>query len=457
MKLRYTYSAILLLALILLAFTGCEKAEKQNFDLNAQVQVSSFSVNGTAAVINQLTGAITVNLPFGTGLTNLSPSMELPAGARATLSNDKPLNFTGAVDFRVINGNVFKDYSVTAKIIPPLVNFSVNGIKATIDHNVGAAILVLPDGTALNGLTPLIEAQSGVQVSPASGVAQDFNLPVVYTFTLGSTSATYQVNLISNSTSEYAFLGTASSRSAITNPDEKAASDCFFTAYPTADYVSFGAITSGKRLSNYKVIWWHFDSDQNLPAAATATAAVNALKTYRTNGGALLLTTYAARYVENLGVVPAGKGPNNVFGDANGSIDNNSDWGISFKSRESHPIFQGLETFEPGKANFLQRGTSRLNHTAWWFIPEWGGYGNGAGWRQQTGGVNLASEAWDDQLDGRVAIAEWPQTNGAGNVVVIAFGAYDWYSEPQIGASTSNRYLSNIQVLTRNAIDYLKK
>jgi len=458
MKLSYSYTPILLL-ILMLTVLGCKKSEKQDFDLDAKVQLNSFSVNSTAAEINQLTGAITLNLPFGTALTSLSPSMELPAGATATLEKGKPLNFTGTVDFRVTNGNVFKDYSVTVKIIPPLTNFSVNGVKATINNDDRSATLVLPDGTNLEGLTPVIETQPGIQVSPASGVAQDFNQPVTYTFTIGSTSATYQVNLISNSVSEYAFLGTASSRSAITNPDEKAASDWFFTTYPTADYISFGAVASGKRLSNYKIIWWHFDSDQNLPAQATAAAAVNALKTYRTGGGALLLTSYAARYVEALAVVPAGKGPNNVFGDflPNGGIDQNSDWGISFKGKESHPIFQGLETFEQGKANFLQRGTFRLNHTAWWFLPEWGGYGNGAGWREQTGGVNLASESWDDQLDGRVAVAEWPQPNGSGNVLVIAFGAYDWYSEPQNGASINNRYLSNIRTLTKNAIAYLKK
>lgn len=460
MKLRYTYTPVLLLAWLLIVIAGCKKDKKENFDLDAKVQLSSFSISGAAGVINQSTGAITVNLPFGTGLKNLTPSMELPAGATATLENAKPLNFTGKVDFRVINGNVFKDYSVIAKIIPPLINFSINGIKATIDHDGRSATLVLPDGTSLNGLTPLIEIQSGIQVSPASGVAQDFNQPVVYTFTKGSTSTTYQVNVISNSISEYAFLGTASSRSAITNPDEKAASDWFFTTYPTADYISFTAVASGKRLSNYKVIWWHFDSEQDLPSQATTATNINALKAYRNGGGSLLLTSMAGRYVEALGVVPAGKGPNNVFGDfavGAGFIDNNSDWGISFKGKENHPLFQGLETYEPGKANLLQKGTFRRNHTAWWFLPDWGGYSNGAGWRQQTGGVNLASEAWDDNLDGRVGIAEWPQTNGSGNVIVITFGAYDWYSEPQNGASTSNRYLSNIRTLTKNAINYLKK
>ena len=51
---------------------------------------------------------------------------------------------------------------------------------------------------------------------------------------------------------------------------------------------------------------------------------------------------------------------------------------------------KGLTTYETGKANLLQSGTFRLNHTAWWFVPEWGGYVNGEGWRNQTGGTNLS-------------------------------------------------------------------
>ncbi|QIL37979.1 DUF4960 domain-containing protein [Pedobacter sp. HDW13] len=459
MKLKNIFAPVFLLVAIILVLAGCKKSKNDDFKLDTQVQLSSFSINGTVASINQLTGAVTVNLPFGTDLTNLSPAMELPEGATANIINAKPLNFTGAVAFRVVNGNLFKDYSVTVKIISPLTSLSVNGVKATIDNEGRNVTLVLPDGTNLNGVAPIIESPAGIQVSPASGVAQDFTQPVTYTFTKGTVSTTYQVNLISNSISQYAFIGTAGSRSAITNPDEKAASDWFFTTYPTADYISFGSVATGQRLSNYKVIWWHFDSDQALPAQATAAGAVNALKAYRTAGGSLLLSSFAGRYVEALGVVPAGKGPNNVFGDflPNGFIENNSDWGISFKGKESHPIFQGLDTYAPGKANLLQKGTFRLNHTAWWFLPDWGGYSNGTGWRQQTGGINLASEAWDDQLDGRVGIAEWPQTNGAGNVVVITFGAYDWYSEPQNGAPTTNNYINNIRRLTKNAIDYLKK
>lgn len=437
--------------------TGCKKDNKSGLNMDADVQLSTFSINNIQGNINQKTGEIEVEVPFGTNVAALTPTIALPGQATVSPASATVQNFTGSVSYRVTNGNLYKDYTAKVKIVPPLVSFNISNVAATIDHENRSVVLILPDGTDLSSLTPAIQIQPGFTVTPAAATAQNFSQPVLYTISNGTASITYTVSVVSNSISEYAFIGVASSRAGITNADEKAAADWFFTTYPTADYVSFQSIESGKRLSNYKVMWWHYDSAQDLPAAAINPTVVTALKNYRTDGGRLLLTTFATRYVEILGVVPTGLGPNNVFGDflPNGFIETNNDWGISFKSQESHPIFQGLTTYEQGKAWLLQKGTFRLNHTAWWFLPDWGGYGNGANWRTQTGGINLASEAWDDALNGRVGIAEWPNSNGS-NVVIIAFGAYDWYSEPIGSASTTNAYLSNIKKITQNTIDYLK-
>lgn len=458
---RYKHGTLKLCSLLLLVITvitGCKKDKDAGFNVNAEVALSAFSINGIKGEINQNTGDITVNVPFGTNVNALTPTLQMPEGAVSTPASNQTMNFTGTVKYRITSGNVFKDYNAVVKIIPPLSAFKINGVNATINHETKMITLILPDGTNRSALSPDIALQPGATVLPASGAAQNFIQPINYTVTVGSSTVTYSVSVISNSVSEYAFLGTSATRSAISNPDEKAAADWFFATYPTADYLSFQSIQTGQKLSNYKVIWWHYDSAQDLPAAATSSAVVNALKAYRTGGGSLLLTTYATRYVEALGVVPAGRGPNNVFGDfpPNGFVETNSDWGISFKGKENHPVFQGLETFEPGKAYLLEKGTFRLNHTAWWYINDWGGYGTAAVWHDQTGGTNLASEAWDNELNGRAGIAEWPSVNNTGKVIIVAFGAYDWYSEPLNGGSTSNRYLANIKKITKNAIDYLK-
>lgn len=118
MKLKQILKVFLAFAAVLI-FMGCKKDKNNDFKLDSQVQLASYSINGIAAAIDQKTGAISVNVPFGTDISNLIPKVEMPDGATSSMNFDKPVNFTGAVDFRVMNGNLFKDYSTTVKIIPP--------------------------------------------------------------------------------------------------------------------------------------------------------------------------------------------------------------------------------------------------------------------------------------------------------------------------------------------------
>ena len=444
---------------LLFTMLSCEDSfDKSNFETNVPVSVMAFSINGTTGVIDQNTGQINVVLPFGNSITSVIPEITLPEGATINPDMGTAMDFTSAVKFRVVNGNLFKDYTVNVTVSSPITSYKVNNIAGVINNTAKTITLVLPEGTDLTALQPIIELSEGVTITPASGSTIDFSSPVAFTVTNGTVSVVYTVNVsVPVEGIEVAFLGTAASRQAITNMDEKTACDWLFANYGGARYLSFSEIVAGVDLSTIDAIWWHFDSAQSLPSVAYNTTVTGALTAYRAAGGNLLLTTFASQYVDALGIVPAGKGPNNVFGDflPAGGVDNNS-WGMSFVGHEGHPIFQGLETFQTGKANLLQGGTYRLNHTAWWFLPEWGGYNDGAGWRSQTGGTNLASEVWDDALNGRVTIAEW-NTAGDPDVVIISMGAYDWYNEANAAGNPSqpNGFITNIQTLTLNSINYL--
>ncbi|AWH86346.1 hypothetical protein HYN59_15065 [Flavobacterium album] len=452
------HKAGLLLALIAVLFSCEDSFDKTGFENNVAVSVESFSINGTEGVIDNNAGTITVTLPFGSTVNAEVADVVLPEGAELNVDFSQAMNFSQPVAFRVVNGNLFKDYKVNVIVSPPIVSFKINNLAAVINNTAHTINLTLPAGTDLTALQPVIELNEGVSISPASGSTIDFTNPVVFTVTSGSTVVTYTANVgVPVEGITVAFLGTAATREAITNMDEKTACDWLFANYSGAQYLSFTQINSGTSISDIDVIWWHYDSAQTLPSIAYNPAVTTALQNYRANGGNLLLTTFASQYVDALGVVPAGKGPNNVFGDflPAGGVDSNS-WGMSFVGHEEHPIFQGLQTFQSGKANLLQGGTYRLNHTAWWFLPEWGGYNNGAGWRSQTGGINLASESWDDALNGRVTVAEWGN-NGNANVVIISMGAYDWYNEPDANGNPSqpNSFITNIQTLTQNSLNYL--
>lgn len=451
--------ASLILALLFMV-TACEDSfENGGFDVNSPSNVISFKLNGTAGEIDQKTGKINVTMPYGSDITAVIPQVVLEESATSNLDLTKPINFTNPVKFRVINGNLFKDYTAIVTVLSPIKSFKINGVAATINDVNKTITMTLPENTSLTALQPVIELTNGVSISPASGATVDFTNPVTFVVTSNGKSVNYTANVgVPVAGLTVAFLGTAATRSGITNMDEVTASNWLFANFPGAKYISFDSVLNGANLSDVDVIWWHFDSATNLPSVAYNPVVTAALKSFRTNGGNLLLTSFASQYVDALGIVPSGKGPNNVFGDfpPNGFVDGNS-WGMSFVGHENHPIFQGLTTFEAGKANLLQSGTFRLNHTAWWFLPDWGGYVNGAGWRTQTGGINLASESWDNNLDGRVTIAEFPNTGTDKNVIVISMGAYDWYNETNSSGvpSQANEFIGNIKLLTQNSINYL--
>jgi len=458
---KYWIKVSAVLAMIFL-ITACENSfENGGFEVNSPSNVTSFKIKGVSGQIDQKTGAINITMPYGSDITAVTPEIVLQAGATSNLDLTKPINFTSPVKFRVVNGNLYKDYTVTTVVLSPIKSFTINGVAATVNDISKTITMTLPEGTNLKALKPVIEVTEGVSISPASGATIDFSNAVTFLITANGKSVNYTANVgVPVTGLVVAFLGTATTRAEITNMDEITAADWFFSTFSGAKYISFDSIQNGTDLSDVDVIWWHFDSAANLPAIAYKPAVTSALKSFRANGGNLLLTSFASQYVDALGIVPSGKGPNNVFGDfpPNGFVDGSS-WGMSFVGHENHPIFEGLTTYESGKANLLQSGTFRLNHTAWWFVPEWGGYVNGEGWRNQTGGTNLASEAWDNNLDGRVTIAEFPNTGTNKNVVVISMGAYDWYNETNSSGvpSQANEFINNIKLLTQNSINYLAK
>ncbi|TDO82794.1 uncharacterized protein DUF4960 [Flavobacterium chryseum] len=462
---KFIYKNWTRVSLILSMFfmvTACENSfESSGFDVNSPSNVNSFKINGVAGEIDQKTGKINVTMPYGSDITAVKPEIVLQEGSTSNLDLTVPTNYSNPVKFRVINGNLYKDYTVTTMVLSPIKSFTINGVAATVNDLNRTITLTLPEGSNLTALKPIIELTEGVSISPASGATIDFTNAVTFVITSKGKSVNYTANVGLPITGlVVAFLGTAATRAEITNMDEVTAVNWFFSTFSGAKYISFSSVENGADLSDVDLIWWHFDSAANLPAVTYKPAVTAALKNFRANGGNLLLTSFASQYVDALGIVPSGKGPNNVFGDfpPNGFVDANS-WGMSFKGHENHPIFEGLTTYEAGKANLLQGGTFRLNHTAWWFVPEWGGYGNGEGWRNQTGGNNLASEAWDNNLDGRVTIAEFPNTSANKNVIVISMGAYDWYNETNSSGvpSQANEFITNIRLLTQNSINYLAK
>ncbi|GCC52068.1 hypothetical protein SanaruYs_23000 [Chryseotalea sanaruensis] len=68
-----------------------------------------------------------------------------------------------------------------------IINFKFSALTpevvGTIDESTKLIAVSVPNGTAVNALTPTIEISEGAQISPASDVAVNFSNPVVYTVT----------------------------------------------------------------------------------------------------------------------------------------------------------------------------------------------------------------------------------------------------------------------------------
>lgn len=79
-----------------------------------------------------------------------------------------------------------------------IISFSISGTEASINQSDKTVALII-EGTELTNLSPTILISEGAEINPASGTAQDFTNPVIYTVKAedGST-AEYTVNVESN-------------------------------------------------------------------------------------------------------------------------------------------------------------------------------------------------------------------------------------------------------------------
>ena len=465
---RLSLSLPIICSFLLFLFS-CKKEDRgRDLTLSAPVDITLFSVDTAKARIDTANATISINLPFGTDFTKVTPTITLPQGASVTPASGASVNLKNPVQYRVINGNIYKDYTVTAKETPAILLFKAAGDTGVIDEAARTIKVIVPPGSDLTRINVDVQLAAGATITPASGTVIDFTNPVVFTVKTPNATVPYTVTAIdANADKPVAFLGNYTSKDAISNADELAAFNWMAATYPKTEYVSLSAIKNGSAtLSKYSVIWWHEDETQTLPDLAYDDAVVTAVKSYRANGGNLLLTTFAARWVEALGIVPAFKGPINVFGDPMGHQwqDNNSNWGFSInKDHQTHPIFSGLPLAADKSypvVYLLDKVAFRLNHCSWWKVNDWGGYNDAAGWRAATGGIDLAGPDGNDNTNSNVTIAEFPKGAANGATIVITPGSYDWYAEPNPNTSApspANSFLANVQKLKQNAIEYLKK
>ncbi|MCF8302032.1 MAG: DUF4960 domain-containing protein [Bacteroidales bacterium] len=336
---------------------------------------------------------------------------------------------------------------------PRIVDFGIQGldVNSTVDQDTLTIRAKVPPYADINSMVPIVETSYGASVTPSPGQAVDFSSPVAFTVENNGTTRDYTAHVtyggLDKKSTRLLLIGTSDAASEISNGDEAAATNWGLSSFDKAQYMSFNQLANNSAvLDSIDVVWWHYDAEPELPDGALADAAITALVDYRDRGGSIYLSGFATQYTETLGIVPEGKGPNEVGG-APQEFENPDPWGISFKGYASHDIFQGLrkaDGYDYPAAFLISADTWRKDNKAWWVVVD-----NPDAFPDN--GIGYCSTEWDGDRNVLIILAEFPGSESQGSCIAFSAGAYDWYTSHDV----ENTYMDNIHQITENILLYL--
>jgi len=384
---------------------------------------------------------------------------------------NKPLMFTVKVSDDKGNISLGQSVKLIRAGASPIKNVKVD----QVDNNVVFS-WAAPD-SAITGIVLKYKDQKNVnQTIAISSTATGYTIPNadlgMYHFDLYTTNSRSQVSQniyldLKVGPTYLAYIGDAADSTAMVttaDDDQVAGAKWFFSTYPKARYVSFNMIKNGYDLSKYRVLWWNYDIDNgtsDLPAIATDPTVLAAMTTYHKNGGNLLLSTYAIQYLWNLGRMP---GNMHLSIDKGAGGVNPDVWGIGVKigkkyDQSKHKLFEGIAMTNQadGRITFPVIGNGwKENHNCILIVPSIYSMNND----NEQAYINFTTQnnaEWLGMWDGigdyfMTGIFELkPKDDFQGSSISIGIGGI----ELKVNDGT-NPYQSNINLLYKNAIDYLK-
>jgi len=184
---------------------------------SSENSIISFDLQDPLAVgkINESDHTVTITVPPGTDVTKLSPAIEISKDSTIVPLSGDPQDFTNQVAYLVTaqNGST-QEYIATVDVVSStksveklITSFALSGFKpgvsGIIDDSVHTVYAVVPDGTDLTKLVPIIKVSDGATVPPESSNIQDFTNPVTYTVTdLYGGTQNYTVTVVTESNSD---------------------------------------------------------------------------------------------------------------------------------------------------------------------------------------------------------------------------------------------------------------
>lgn len=482
--------------------------------------IITFSIGENVGIIDQVKGAIAITVGSEENIKALTPQYTIPGGTTATPQSGVAQDFTNPVKFTILSNDGFtgKSYTVTVKqLAAPAIDVfatseDVCAVTGVIDNGASTITVLLPAGSDLSSVSPVITFNSELTVSPEPGVAKDFSKgPVTYTVTnLEGLTKAYQVAILSKeSTQKVVFLGEADCINTLEDDDAKAAAEFLKAKYPNDfAYIKIANITE-QALANTNVAMLYyltpltdgtkyFATPDNimtlLPAELQPGASqANALTNWVRGGGNLFLAGDPTSFIHVLGRMPADYSAPRALGNyrytefgcagVGGCVDYDKPagdiWGLGVRDannsgdRRSHAIFNGLSFAGDGEL-YLNNAGTREARLIWWqqmdgvLSPGCCGQDAALLFEQTVNAVKLGTLMWIGDAFGYGAVEFLPTngtleanfdtkipTNFAGRVITLENTIIGYEFDSNDGRP--NDYQGNIELLTSNIIDYLNK
>lgn len=412
-----------------LAITSCG----DDSDPAPIAEITAFSLTSPVTafgIIDATSNSITVNVPFGTDLTNVTADVTITEGATITPDPSAGVDFTSlSVVFTVTNGGTSVDFTVNVIVGP-------NPLR-----------VVLVGHAAFESLSN--ETQTAYQHALDNNEGDNDVTQYIMFNELSTTDL---------STTEVIWW--------------------HYSEFPSAGG-TIGIVEGSEDLSLL------------YPAAALTSDVLSTLRAYGEGGGDIFLSAQAVPYVESIGRIGGEWGPNLFWGPDTEFVENPDNWGISFQEgnfeagqfpadNDTYFLWDGLNRSDVSfegvtyDAIFMSGpGNKKDRNNAWLFPPFFDASnpsfngsielpytspeeGNAikARFETETGSTVRASFEWDPAAGGIElgTIVEFnPTSTWQGRVMTVGTATFEFFREPD-GTTSPNSHAGNVTGLADNII-----
>lgn len=351
-------------------------------------------------------------------------------------------------------------------------NYSVEGRSVTLTWTLPerddiAGVQVIANNT---DLTELEGAQTSYFIKRATADEEiAYTVKAVYANGLVSEGETIRFT-VEAVPAKIGYLISYNDVSEITDDDEQA-SAAWFQANISNGEILTPDDMQGVTPDDYSVIWIHLDRTaiglgwENLPAPLISTEVISALTQYVKDGGNLFLANHATQLLVPIGRITEELRPG-LFGDGTGS-EGTDIWTINAiigpgqpttYDHRTHEVYAGLEVSNQYDTHesypFIGPGI-REDHNCMWDCNSYGFDGNpNVIFSFETETTSSVLATWGHVVDYCCAglVEFYPSGDYLGRIMAMGLAAYEWNQN-----SGENPYQGNIELFTKNCLNYLSK